>query len=99
MEPIPRFPAITRDVSFFVDAEVPASRVEGVIRARPEALLTHVTVLEDYRDPAHVPPGKKGMLWSMTYRSAERTLTDAEVDDAHAAIVARLLADLPAEQR
>jgi phenylalanyl-tRNA synthetase beta subunit len=39
------------------------------------------------------------MLWSMTYRSAERTLTDAEVDDAHAAIVARLLADLPAEQR
>jgi phenylalanyl-tRNA synthetase beta chain len=99
MEPIPRFPAITRDVSFFVDAEVPASRVEDVIRARPEALLTHVTVLEDYRAPTHVPPGKKGMLWSMTYRSAERTLTDAEVDDAHAAIVARLLADLPAEQR
>jgi len=58
-----------------------------------------VSVLEDFRDPRYVPEGKKGMLWSMTYRSPERTLTDAEVDEAHAVIVTRLLEGLPAQQR
>jgi phenylalanyl-tRNA synthetase beta chain len=99
LEPIPRFPAITRDLSFFVDAEVPASRVEALISEAEQALLERVTVLEDFRDPKYVPEGKKGMLWSMTYRSPRRTLTDAEVDEAHAHIVERLLTELPAQQR
>ena len=34
--------------------------------------------------------GKKGMLWTLTYRADDRTLTDAEVDAAHARIVAAL---------
>jgi len=49
-------------------------------------------VLEDYRDPKYTPAGKKGMLWSLTYRADDRTLTDAEVDAAHAHIVAALKA-------
>ena len=56
-------------------------------------------LLEDYRDPSRVPEGQKGMLWSITYRSLERTLTDAEVDAAHEAIVGRVLAELPATRR
>jgi phenylalanyl-tRNA synthetase beta subunit len=39
------------------------------------------------------------MLWSMTYRGEGRTLTDAEVDAAHEALVARLLTALRAERR
>lgn len=99
MQPLPRFPAITRDVSFFVAADVPASRVEAVIRAEPEPLLEQVSVLEDYRDPQRVPAGQKGMLWSLTYRAPDRTLTDAEVDAAHGRIVGRLLDALGARQR
>ena len=53
----------------------------------------------DYREPGKVPAGKKGMLWSMTYRGEGRTLTDAEVDAAHEALVARLLTALRAERR
>ena len=48
------------------------------------------TVLEDYREPGHVPPGDKGMLWSFTYRAPDRTLTDAEVDALHNALRERL---------
>ncbi|ACY16243.1 phenylalanine--tRNA ligase subunit beta [Haliangium ochraceum] len=99
MQAIPRYPAVTRDISMLMDAAIPASRVREVIDARAESLLERVLVLEDYRDPAHVPAGKKGMLWSITYRSAEGTLTDAQVDKAHGAIVEHLLATLPAERR
>jgi phenylalanyl-tRNA synthetase beta subunit len=41
----------------------------------------------------------KSMLWSIAYRSLERTLTDAEVDAAHEAIVGMLVDHLPAQRR
>jgi phenylalanyl-tRNA synthetase beta subunit len=39
------------------------------------------------------------MLWTITYRAGDRTLTDAEVDKAHEGIVQRLLAELGAQRR
>jgi phenylalanyl-tRNA synthetase beta subunit len=39
------------------------------------------------------------MLWSIEYRSPDRTLTDVEVDKAHEAIVGRLVENLPAQRR
>lgn len=99
MRAVSRFPAVTRDISMLMDAAVPASRVRELIDEAGEPLVEAVTVLEDYRDPQHVPAGKKGMLWSITYRSPEGTLTDAQVERAHEAIVARLLEKLPARRR
>ena len=55
-------------------------------------LLRDLAVLEDYRDPKYAPEGKKGMLWTLTYRADDRTLTDAEVDAAHARVVGALKA-------
>jgi phenylalanyl-tRNA synthetase beta chain len=98
-QPFPRVPGILRDISFFVDESVAAARVEQVVGdARPE-LLESFRVLEDYREAGKVPAGKKGMLWSFTYRGGDRTLTDAEVDAAHEALVTHLLAALRAERR
>jgi phenylalanyl-tRNA synthetase beta chain len=57
-----------------------------------------VRVVEEYRG-ANLPSGHRSMLWSIVYRAADRTLTDAEVDTAHEAIVGRLLAELPAQRR
>ncbi len=99
MGAIHRHPAITRDVSFFVDAATPASRVRALIHGANEQLLERVNVLEDYRDAERVPAGKKGMLWSVTYRAPDRTLTDKEADKAHEAIVSSLLSELPADRR
>ena len=44
------------------------------------------------RSVSPAPPGKKGMLWTLTYRADDRTLTDTEVDAAHARSVAALKA-------
>jgi phenylalanyl-tRNA synthetase beta chain len=99
MQPIPRYPAVVRDVSFFVDVSVPAGRIADLVATAEEPLVSEVLCREDYRDPERVPVGKKGMLWSITYRSLERTLTDQEVDGVHEAIVATLLAELRATRR
>ncbi len=88
--PPPRFPASTRDVSFWIDAGVTADHQRALLTAQAEPLLRDLAVLEDYRDPRYAPAGKKGMLWTLTYRADDRTLTDAEVDAAHARIVAAL---------
>ncbi len=86
----PRFPAATRDVSFWIASSVTADEQRAAMAAAAEPLLRELAVLEDFRDPRYVAPGKKGMLWTMTYRAPDRTLTDAEVDAAHARVVSAL---------
>ena len=98
MQPIPRFPGSTRDVSLLLAAELPAARVIDVIEQVAEPLVQRIRLLEDYRDPK-LGDGRKSMLWSIEYRSPDRTLTDAEVDKAHEAIVGRLVENLPAQRR
>ena len=88
--PPPRYPASTRDISFWIDVTVTADEQRALMSSGSEPLLRDLAVLEDYRDRRYVPAGKKGMLWTLTYRADDRTLTDAEVDAAHAGVVARL---------
>jgi phenylalanyl-tRNA synthetase beta chain len=88
----PRFPAISRDVSFWIDLATPAAKLREAFLSAHEPLLCDLAVLEDFRDPKYVPAGKKGVLWSMTYRAADRTLTDAEADQAHQRVVKALVA-------
>jgi len=98
MRSIPKFPGTERDVSLLLADTIPAATVQAVIAAVAEPLVTGVRVLEDYRD-AKLGAGMKSMLWSISYRSADRTLTEAEVEKAHEAIVARLVENLPAQRR
>lgn len=99
MKTIPKFPGSERDVSLLLAEDIPAARVVEVIEAAHEPLLHRVRLLEDFRDEAKLGANMKSMLWSIAYRSPERTLTDAEVDRAHETIVARLVENLPAQRR
>ncbi|MEO8554132.1 MAG: hypothetical protein ABI678_29355, partial [Kofleriaceae bacterium] len=98
MKAIPKFPGTERDVSLLLAAAIPAATVQHVIAAVAESLVTGVRLLEDYRD-AKLGEGMKSMLWSIAYRAPDRTLTDAEVEKALEAIVARLVENLPAQRR
>jgi phenylalanyl-tRNA synthetase beta chain len=99
MRAIARFPGSERDVSLLLAEDIPANRIVEVIEATQEPLLARIRLLEDFRDAAKLGAGMKSMLWSIAYRSPERTLTDTEVDKAHEAIVARLVENLPAQRR
>jgi len=90
----PRFPSASRDISFFIDAEVPAAAHAEAFFKAGQALLEDAKILEDFRDPGKVPEGQKSVLWTLTYRSPERTLTDAEVDSAHQRVLESLKNEL-----
>lgn len=104
MVPVPRHPAITRDISIFVDQTITAGHLRSLIASAASSVpddisVERIAVLEDYRDPEKVPEGMKGMLWTITYRADQRNLTDAEVNQAHESIESGLLADLPGAER
>jgi phenylalanyl-tRNA synthetase beta chain len=98
MRAIPKFPGSSRDVSILLADDIPAARIEQVITDVREPLVAGYWLKEDFRDD-RLGAGKKSMLWSIAYRSPERTLTDVEIDKAHESIVARLVENLPAQRR
>jgi phenylalanyl-tRNA synthetase beta chain len=80
-ESLPRFPSIVRDRSILVDAALPAASVRGTIRSAAPATLVHVIEFDRYRGKG-VPEGRVSLSLRLTFRSPERTLTDAEIDAA-----------------
>ena len=88
-ESLPRFPSIVRDLSILVDANLPAAAVRGTIRSAAPSVLTHAIEFDRYRGKG-VPDGRVSLSLRLTFRSAERTLTGAEVDAAMDQIVGAL---------
>jgi phenylalanyl-tRNA synthetase beta chain len=87
--PLAAFPAIRRDVALIVpEATAHETVLQAVKQAKPANLET--TELFDVFRGKNVPPGQKSMAYAFTYRHAERTLTDAEVNAAHEKLVAQL---------
>ncbi|MDA8173995.1 MAG: phenylalanine--tRNA ligase subunit beta [Nitrospiraceae bacterium] len=80
--PIPKFPYIERDVALVVDETAPAESIAELIRQYHSPFIEDVAVF-DYYKGEHVPKGKKSIAFNIRYRSAERTLTELETDEAH----------------
>ena len=77
--PLPRFPAVNRDLAVVVPEEVPAGELLRTIKGAGGELLESATAFDEYRG-SQVPEGRKSIAFALTFRSRERTLTDAEVD-------------------
>jgi phenylalanyl-tRNA synthetase beta chain len=91
IEPLPRFPSIVRDLSIFVSDRLPAADVRGTIRSSAPRTLVSVREFDRYQGKG-VPEGSTSLSLRLTFRDAERTLTDAEVQKAVDAIVGALVA-------
>ncbi len=97
-ESLPRFPSVVRDLSILVDSALPAATVRGTIRSAAPQTLVQVVEFDRYRGKG-VPDGRVSLSLRLTFRSADRTLTDEEVDDAMVRIVAALASQHGAERR
>ena len=84
-----RFPSVLRDLAIVVPTELSAEKVRLVILEVGQPLVDEVTVFDVYAGP-QVGEGKKNLAFALAYRSADRTLTDVEVADAHQKIVAEV---------
>ncbi len=96
--PLPRFPGVARDLAVVVPATLPSAAVTRAIQALSVPWLRRA-VLFDVYEGAQVGPGRRSLAYGLWYQADDRTLTDAEVNRAHADVVARLRAALDVEVR
>jgi phenylalanyl-tRNA synthetase beta chain len=95
-QPIPRFPAVTRDIALVVDEQVSYRTVETIVQSFP--LVKQITLFDLYRGE-QIPEGKKSFAIRVVYQSPAHTLTDEEVDQTQEQMLARLHQELGAALR
>ncbi len=78
-KPLPRFPAVERDLAVVVDDHLAAGALLTSIGEAAGDLLETARAFDEYHG-AQVPEGDKSIAFTLTFRSPERTLTDAEVE-------------------
>lgn len=92
--PVPRLPAVSRDLALVVSDDVPAGDVEELIRGEAGELCESVRLFDVFRGGA-LPPEHRSLAFRVIYRDpraatapdAARALTDKEVDERHARVV------------
>jgi phenylalanyl-tRNA synthetase beta chain len=85
-KPLPAFPAIRRDVAMLVPEATTHEGVLNAIKSAKPQNLERADLFDVFRGK-NVPDGSKSMAYAFTYRSPERTLTDAEVNSAQEKLV------------
>ena len=90
--PLPRYPAVTRDIALVADLGLPHAKIAETVSAAQEPLLVSVVPFDFFVDPSGVklPADKKSVAYSLTYRAEDRTLTNEEVNAAHARVKQKL---------
>ena len=78
-QPLPKFPAVTRDIAVVCDAAVTVGALEDCIRRGAHGLLKSVTLFDIYTGTG-IPEGKKSVAFNLELRSDERSLTAEEAD-------------------
>ncbi len=89
---------MTRDISILVDETLPPAQVRQTIREAAPPTLVRVREFDRYQGKG-VPEGKVSLSLRLTFRSPDRTLTDAEVQSAMDAVLAALNTEHNAVQR
>ena len=97
-KPLPAFPTIRRDVAMLVPEVTTHDAVLNVVRQTKPQNLETVELFDVFRGK-NVPDGQKSLAYAFTYRAADKTLTDAEVNAAHTKIVEALKGQLQATVR
>ena len=91
-QPLPKFPAVTRDIAVVCNEAVTVGALEESIRRGAKGLLKDVSLFDIYRGPG-VASGKKSVAFNLVLRADDRSLTGEEADEDVQSILAALKAD------
>ena len=89
IEPLPRYPSVTRDISVLLEDTLAAAAVRNTIRDTAPPTLVRVIEFDRYQGKG-IPDAKVSLSLRLTFRSSDRTLTDAEVQAAMDQVLAAL---------
>lgn len=84
--PLPKYPAMSRDIALVVDEDMTVGEIEDVIKHAGAEILRGVKLFDIYRGK-QVGEGKKSVAFALTYRNNDRTLTDEDVQTAHSKVL------------
>ena len=96
--PLPKFPAVTRDIAVVCGKAVTVGALEDCIRRGAKGLLKDVALFDIYTG-AGIPAGKKSVAFNLTLRADDRSLTAAEADEDVKSILELLEKELGAVLR
>ena len=96
--PLPKYPAVTRDIAVVCDEAVTVAALSDCIRAAGGKLLRSVELFDIYRGKG-IASGSKSAAFRLTLRADDRTLTDADSDGVVSAVLATLEKELNAKLR
>lgn len=78
-QPLPRFPAVERDLALVCDRELPVAEIEKTIRSSGGKNLESIALFDVYQG-AQIAKGQKSVAYRLVFRNSESTLTDGDVD-------------------
>lgn len=96
--PLPKYPAVSRDIAVVADDKLTVAQLEACIRKAGGKLLREVKLFDIYRGKG-IDEGKKSVAFSLTLRADDRTLTDADSDAVISTVLAALDRDFGAKLR
>ena len=96
--PLPKYPSTSRDIALIVKDEIFVKQIEDIIKANGGGLVESYKLFDVYKG-AQIEEGHKSIAYSITYRSAEKTLTDEDVAVVHDKILSELSDKLNANLR
>jgi phenylalanyl-tRNA synthetase beta chain len=95
---LPRYPSVVRDMSILVNDTVPSADIRATVQGAAPRTLVRVREFDRYQGKG-IPENKVSLSLRLTFRASDRTLTDAEVQEAMARIVTALKEKHDAVQR
>ena len=96
--PLPKYPAVLRDIALTCDDGIPVGRMLEIIKARGGRILESAELFDVYRG-RQVPEGKKSLAFGLAFRDPEKTLTDEDAQRALAKILKGLAEETGATLR
>ncbi len=88
-KPLPRFPAVTRDIAVVCGAEIPVGDMVDHIMAEGGQYLKGCRIFDVYTGH-HISEGKKSVAFSLTMRADDQTLTDDHAEETVKKVLAAL---------
>ena len=96
--PLPRFPAVNRDIAVVCKDEVTVGALEGCIRKAGGRLLREIALFDIYKGKG-IPEDSKSVAFSLTLRADDRSITAGEADEEIKTVLAALEKELGAVLR
>ncbi len=97
-KPIPKFPAVKRDVAFLIKEEITVSAITKCMQKAGGEFIHRIELFDIYKGK-QIPAGMKSVAFSLSFLSRDKTLTENEIENDFNRIIKAVEKDFDASLR